>query len=137
MSRRYRPVPLLATLALAAAIVVLAGCSGAPAASSAGSTRTAPAAHPSMASLTARLGCTRYTPTMPPGLYTRQEGACTLHGQQIVLATFGDAAGQRAWVAAETTLGGVLVQGAGWAANAPAPADARTVTAKLGGRTAH
>lgn len=90
---------------------------------------------PSAAVLAKRLGCAKWQPTVPPGLFTREEGACVLRdGRQVVLATFGNAAGQKAWARAETALGGILVQGTRWAANAPLPADAHATAVKLGGR---
>lgn len=109
----------------AAAVIlgVIAGCS------------SAAAPPPSAGTLAKRIGCHHWTPTLPPGLYTRTEGGCTLPGgSHVVLATFNTSDGESAWLQAEASLGGVIVKGTGWGANADTAADARMVAGRLGGQ---
>jgi hypothetical protein len=78
------------------------------------------------------IGCKSWLPSNPPGLYTTTEGGCIMSdGRNVAIATFDNADGEKAWVQAEKSLGGYIVQGNLWAANADVQADAKTVQLKL------
>lgn len=127
---------LIAALVAAAAVAVGAAWLTGPHTGSARQATVSTVSQPGASAVTAgqlaaRAGCTHWVESIPAGLYTQTEGGCVLPGGgQLTLATFGDAAAQKDWMDAEAELGGYIVQGSGWAANAATAADARTVVAK-------
>jgi hypothetical protein len=94
-----------------------------------------PSQPPSPASLASRLGCTGFS-SMSPTLFAREEGSCTLNGDDLDVVTFSTSANEDNWIKVGGQFGGVIVKGALWVIAAGSQASADAVKAKLGGTIA-
>jgi hypothetical protein len=106
---------------LLAAGLTLAACGG-----------SQPSAPPSPSALASRIGCTGYS-SISPTLYAREEGSCTLNGDDLDIATFSTTSNEDNWVKAASEFGGVIVKGNLWAVGTGSQATANAVKGKLGG----
>jgi hypothetical protein len=86
--------------------------------------------------LATRIGCTDYTATVPPTLFAREEGGCTLGDDDLDIVTFSSQATENNWLSAANSFGsGIIVKGNLWAVITGSQANADAVKAKTGGTT--
>lgn len=104
-----------------AAGLTLAACGG-----------SQPSAPPSPSALASRIGCTGYS-SISPTLYAREEGSCTVNGDDLDIATFSSTSDEDNSVCAASGFGGIIVKGNLWVVNTGNQASANAVKAKLGG----
>ena len=114
---------MLTGLALTA--VAVAACGGS----------TPPGTPPSPSGLAARIGCTGYASTSAT-LFAREEGGCTLDGDNLDIATFSTTANEDDWIKTASGFGGIIVEGTLWAVGTGTQASAQAITANLGGSVA-
>jgi hypothetical protein len=119
----------VATLAILATLG-LAGCT-----STSSSASPASAVPPSPSDLATRIGCTDYSPTVPPTLYAREEGGCTLGDDDLDIVTFSDRTAQDNWVKVGSQFGGIILKGNLWVVATGSHASADAVKGKIGGTT--
>jgi hypothetical protein len=106
--------------------IALAACGG-----------SAPSKPPSPSALASRIGCTGYS-SMSPTLFAREEGSCTLNGDDLDIVTFSTTANEDNWTKAASSFGGgVIVKGSLWAVGTGSQASAEAVKTKLGGTIAN
>jgi hypothetical protein len=116
----------LRLLALAVLVTIaspLAGCSS-------GGKQPALA---SPSALATRIVCSDYAPMVPPTMFAREEGGCTLAGDDLDIVTFSDQTAEDNWIKAASTFGGIIVKGDLWAVGTGSQASADAVMAKIGG----
>lgn len=94
-----------------------------------------PSKPPSPSALASRLGCGGFS-SMSPTLFAREEGTCTLNGDDLDVVTFSTSANEDNWIKAAGQFGGIIVKGPLWAVAADSQASADSVKAKLGGTIA-
>jgi hypothetical protein len=114
---------LVVAATVAAVLAFAAGCGG-------GASSGPP---PSPSSLSAKIpGCIGYA-AISPTLYAREEGGCTLNGDQLDIVTFTTSAAEDNWVKVASQFGGILVRGDRWVVGTGSQASADAVKAALGG----
>jgi hypothetical protein len=72
---------------------------------------------------------------MSPTLFAREEGSCTLNGDDLDIVTFSTSANENNWIKVGSQFGGIIVKGPLWVVAAGSQASADAVKRKLGGTT--
>jgi hypothetical protein len=94
-----------------------------------------PSKPPSPSGLASRVGCAGFS-SMSPTLFAREEGTCTLNGDDLDVVTFSTSANEDNWIKTASQFGGIIVKGPLWVVAADSQASAEAVKAKLGGTIA-
>jgi hypothetical protein len=69
---------------------------------------------PSSSALASRLGL-HWIFSESPTLLAREEGGCTLEGDDLDIVTFSNTANQDNWIKVASQFGGIIVKGSLWA----------------------